>query len=385
MFEQLVDVNHTAFETGSDNHRKSHRPTVLFVTDRPNQVHSVVRDLDLLVAVRLTSLHSAPDPTAFAMLIADVDLRNHAEVMVMRELAQLAMRNRRRVVCLLREHSEHERVQARFLGCDATLPANCTRDKMIDTIGPLIETTDCKPEHGQSRRVLPDPAVGETAVLLADLLDPSTCVGPAALAAVPAGANVVYDTIRAGGLDAWLDIVWEYDNITYQHCLLVAGLAGAFAHGLGFSHRDRQRLIGGALIHDIGKAQVPLPILNKAGPLTDDELAIMRRHPAIGHELLVHQARSGIAIEPEYLAIVRHHHEYLDGSGYPDALRIDQIPDIIKLVTICDIYAALIERRAYKPKIEPKTALSMLQEMRTKLDLDLVGAFARIITGSQLR
>ena len=83
----------------------------------------------------------------------------------------------------------------------------------------------------------------------------------------------------------------------------------------------------------------------------------------------------GRGFEDEMLVVVRAHHEMLDGFGYPDGLRGDQIPDLVRLVTICDIYAALIERRAYKPPLPGGQALAILDNMEGQLDGDLVRAF----------
>lgn len=380
MSDQQVETNAAKLAELSAAAWGPARPALLFVTDRPNHAHEVTRDLGLIAAVHLASLHSAPNPAEFAGLVSDVDLRNHAEVMVMRELVCRATLSRRRVLCLLREDTEHERVQARFLGCAAILPAKASRELRLHAARQLLQPDPADPHRDTAHDPCVVGGIRETAVLLAGLLDPSCHAGSLRLAAVQEGADTVYEAIRADGLRNWLDIVWEYDDATYQHCLLVAGLAGAFAHGLGFAPRDRQRLIGGALIHDIGKAQIPLSILNKPGRLTDDERAVMRRHPVIGYELLQGQCRAANPVDPDHLAIVRHHHEYLDGTGYPDGLRAQEIPDIVRLITICDIYAALIERRPYKARIAETTALSILQDMATKLDPDLFGAFGRIVS-----
>jgi HD-GYP domain-containing protein (c-di-GMP phosphodiesterase class II) len=78
------------------------------------------------------------------------------------------------------------------------------------------------------------------------------------------------------------------------------------------------------------------------------------------------------------LAVVRSHHEYLDGSGYPDGLRAAEIPDLVRLITICDIYAALMEARPYKHPKSAREAFAILERMGTKLDGDLVRAFGRV-------
>ena len=97
----------------------------------------------------------------------------------------------------------------------------------------------------------------------------------------------------------------------------------------------------------------------------------MRRHPVIGYELLKNLAGIG----PEILDGVKHHHEYLDGSGYPDALMAPQISDLVRLLTISDIFAALIESRPYRPAMPRQNAYKILGGMDGKLEQSLVKAF----------
>lgn len=197
---------------------------------------------------------------------------------------------------------------------------------------------------------------------------------------IESGIDPVVDAIREGGLSGWLDLVWQHDDATYQHCLLVSGLTANFARQLNFSESDAKRLTRAALVHDVGKAKIPLEILNKAGPLDADETRVMRRHPEIGHDILV---RSG-SYEPLVLAITRHHHELLDGSGYPDGLSAATIADPIRLLTVCDIYAALIERRSYKAPMTHLEAIETLRTMSGKIEDGFVDAFARAVdAGSQ--
>lgn len=101
----------------------------------------------------------------------------------------------------------------------------------------------------------------------------------------------------------------------------------------------------------------------------------MRTHAALGYDMLVDGDFS-----PEMLQVVRSHHEMLDGSGYPDRLRGDEIPDLVRLVTICDIYGALIERRPYRPAMSGSKAYEIVQSMSGRLDADLVGSFRPVMT-----
>ena len=184
----------------------------------------------------------------------------------------------------------------------------------------------------------------------------------------------IIDSISQKGLAAWLDDVRRYHEGTFQHCLLVTGVAVGFALEIGFSDLDVKRLGIAATLHDIGKAHIPLSILDKPDRLDPGEEEIMRSHPVIGYELL----KNIEDITPEILDGVRHHHEYLDGSGYPDALTAPEISDLVRLLTISDIFAALIESRPYRPAMPRQNAYKILCGMDGKLERPLVKAFRNV-------
>jgi putative nucleotidyltransferase with HDIG domain len=188
-----------------------------------------------------------------------------------------------------------------------------------------------------------------------------------------AGEQIV-SQISTQGLADWIEAVRKHHSQTYQHCLLVTGIAVAFAQHLGCGHTDRMRLSSAGMLHDIGKARIPVSILEKPGPLDQDELAVMRQHPQFGIDAL--KQMSGIA--PEMMDVVLHHHEYLDGSGYPHGLKAGEIPDLVRIMTICDVFGALLERRSYKPPLSSDTAYKILLDMGPKLDQDLVREFRGI-------
>jgi putative nucleotidyltransferase with HDIG domain len=181
----------------------------------------------------------------------------------------------------------------------------------------------------------------------------------------------IADNIAEDGLSSWLTTVRRHHEGTYQHCLLVTGIAVDFGLRLGLAQLDIERLYSAAMFHDIGKARISLAVLDKPGRLDPEERALIETHPAAGYEAL--NGTAGISLE--VLDAVRHHHEYLDGSGYPDAICGPAISDIVRILTICDIFAALIEHRHYKPTMPREQAYEIIRGMHGKLEGPLVAAF----------
>jgi putative nucleotidyltransferase with HDIG domain len=185
-----------------------------------------------------------------------------------------------------------------------------------------------------------------------------------------AGSKIAV-SVGENGLSNWLTTVRRHHEGTYQHCLLVTGITIDFGLSLGMAKADIERLYSAAMFHDIGKARIPLALLDKPGRLDPEERALIETHPGAGYEAL----KGNAGISPEILDAVRHHHEFLDGSGYPDALCAESIKDIVRMLTISDIFAALIEQRTYKPTMPREKAYEILLGMHGKLERSLVEAF----------
>ncbi|HKB89903.1 MAG TPA: HD domain-containing phosphohydrolase [Opitutaceae bacterium] len=197
---------------------------------------------------------------------------------------------------------------------------------------------------------------------------------PVDVECVEFAASRIADRIADDGLSRWLETVRRHHEGTFQHCLLVTGVAVDFGLSVGLRRMDIQRLYSAAMFHDIGKATIPLAVLDKPGRLDVQERALIETHPAAGYEAL----RGTIGISLEVLDAVRHHHEYLDGSGYPDALCAANISDIVRILTISDIFAALIQDRRYKPPMPRKQAYEIMCGMHGKLEKPLLSAFKEV-------
>jgi len=175
----------------------------------------------------------------------------------------------------------------------------------------------------------------------------------------------------------WLTHIKARDEYTLTHCINVSILAMSFGRFLGISGRRLIELGLGALLHDLGKMQVPDAILNKPGRLTEAEFAIMKKHPEYGYQLLV---KHDDTLPAAALDIVRHHHERLDGNGYPDRLPAMAIPEDTRIVSIVDVYDAVTSDRVYHDGMTPHDALgNLLRWAPGNFDQNLVEKFIRCL------
>lgn len=175
----------------------------------------------------------------------------------------------------------------------------------------------------------------------------------------------VQNMVNSVGIFSHLHMARKHSEYTFYHSINVAVIAGLLGKWLGYKTEDISQLVLSGLLHDIGKSQVPLNILNKPAPLTNDEMAVMRKHAYWGYQLLVNEANMPIKV----LYGVIQHHERLDGSGYPLALKKDQIHPFGRIIAIADIYDAMTSNRLYREVTAPFVVVeTLLQEMYDKLD-----------------
>ena len=148
------------------------------------------------------------------------------------------------------------------------------------------------------------------------------------------------------------------DDYTYMHSVAVCALMIALARQLGLDEAQTRDAGMSGLLHDLGKAMVPIEVLNKPGKLTDEEFRIVKSHPVEGHRLLVEGGSAGAVP----LDVCLHHHEKIDGSGYPDRLKGEQISFFAKMGAVCDVYDAITSNRPYKAGWDPSESIRKMAE-----------------------
>ena len=194
--------------------------------------------------------------------------------------------------------------------------------------------------------------------------------------AEPVVEAITGSVLRNGGALMGLIGIKNKDDYTFLHSVSVCTLMIAFGRSLGLDGEElRQGGIGG-LLHDIGKMKVPDEVLNKPGRLTDAEFDLIKKHPGDGHAVLLETPGIG----PIPLDITRHHHERLDGRGYPDGLAGDAISTMARMAAIVDVYDAITADRCYHKGMPAAEALRKMWEWSTDhFDQKLLQAFMRCV------
>jgi putative nucleotidyltransferase with HDIG domain len=301
-------------------------------------------------------------------LVVRADLRALQNISALRRILD-SLPNVDKRIFLIDDAAHLSASQAYALGASCVLQGSLNQAKL------LKELADCLPAEPSSvDRQSTQAAASTGEVALASMFTAVASGEPIDVASARKAGGRIADAVEEHGLSEWLATVRRHHEGTYQHCLLVTGVAVDFGLSLGFPKKDIERLHSAAMFHDIGKATIPLVVLDKPGRLDERERALIETHPGAGYDILKEIG----AISPEILDGVRHHHEFLDGSGYPDRLCAESICDLVRVLTISDIFAALIEDRRYRPPMSRAEAYNILCSMNGKLEKALVGAFKNV-------
>lgn len=305
-------------------------------------------------------------------VVIDAPLTNEADVDALRRALRNLPKSRPGIACVIETLSRQLIVRAHAIGAEGVIPRPIAEATVFRIVDDLLDRTRSQVWASQSGPAGAGLSAG--ADVLEQLFQFAASGGRLTQNELYDRGDVVIDTLAETGLGHWIEAVKEHHNQTFRHSLLVTGIAVGFGQQLRMRKADLRRLTLGSLLHDIGKAIIPITLLEKPTALTEAETSIVRQHTLHGASILSRQG--GFA--PEMIDVVTHHHEMLDGSGYPHGLSGDRIKDLVRIVTISDIFAAMIEQRAYKLPLSNEAAYAHLNAMEGKLDRALVEAFRPI-------
>ena len=351
---------------------------LLLASDRSDRSTELADILQSVGEVDTISTSDIPDTPAshFSGIVVDINLRSAQSVQRVRNKLRAEAYRALPRLFVLADALHHGSMQAWALGATDTI------SRPFDAQGILQRIRSAFPDtHGfdtTDRGKALNRGVAAAHEVMVRIFQKLPAGVPLTFNDIVAAENKILKAIKHSSLREWLTTVGCHHTDSYRHCLFVTGFAVAFAQHLGMREDDQRRLARAALLHDVGKAFVPVAILDKQDVLSEEETIEIRKHPRLGYDALAAQG----SFPPEMLDVVLHHHEFLDGTGYPDGLRGDQISDIVRLTTIVDIYAALVEKRAYRLPYTHAKAFTIMEQMDGKLDQHLLQAFRPVTMGA---
>jgi HD-GYP domain-containing protein (c-di-GMP phosphodiesterase class II) len=369
-------ANQVSSKTALANQASSKR-RLLLASDRSDQSFELASILRSVSEVDIISTSDLPDAPAghFAGVVVDINLRSAESVQLVRNKLRAESYRVLPRLFVLADALHHGSMQAWALGATDTISRPFDPESILQRIRAAFPDS-----HGfditPSGRALNSGIAAAHAVMV-KIFGKLPAGIPLTFNDILKAEKQILKAIKQSSLREWLAAIGRHHTHSYRHCLFVTGFAVGFAQHLGMREDDQRRVARAALLHDVGKAFIPVAILDKPGKLTGEEMIEIRQHPRLGYDALAAEG----SFPPEMLDVVLHHHEFLDGTGYPDRLRGDQISDIVRLTTIVDIYAALVENRAYRQPFTHTRALAIMEQMGVKLDQHLLQAFRPVALG----
>ena len=358
--------------------KTSTKRRLLLASDRSDQSSELASILQSVSEVDTILTSDIPEVPArnLSGIVVDINLRSAESVQRVRnKLRGEAYRALPRLF-VLADALHHGSMQAWALGATDTISRPFDAEGILARIRSSFPDSDGydATDHGQTL----NNGVAAAHVVMIKIFEKLPAGVPLTMDDIVQAENKILKAIKHSSLREWLTTVGCHHTDSYRHCLFVTGFAVAFAQHLGMREDDQRRLARAALLHDVGKAYIPVAILDKPGVLTVEEMVEIQKHPRLGFDALADQG----GFPPEMLDVILHHHEFLDGTGYPDGLSGNQISDIVRLTTIVDIHAALVEKRAYRLPFTHAKAFEVMEQMGSKLDQHLLQAFRPVALGT---
>jgi putative nucleotidyltransferase with HDIG domain len=349
---------------------------LLLASDRADQSSELAHILRSVGDVDTVTTSDIPaTPNGLSGVVVDINLRSPESVQAVRKKLQADAYSQMPRLFVLADALHHASMQAWALGATDTISRPLDAGAIMQRIRAAFPDSQFFDATDRGKTLNRGVAAAHAVIVKIFQRMPSGV--PLTMDDVVQAETKIIKAIKHSSLREWLTTVGCHHTDSYRHCLFVTGFAVAFAQHLGMREEDQRRLTRAALLHDVGKAFISTAILDKPGALTEEETAEMRQHPRRGYDALAAQG----SFPPEMLDVVLHHHEMLDGSGYPNGLSGSQISDIVRLTTIVDIYAALVEKRAYRLPFTHSRAFGIMEAMGAKLDQQLLQAFRPVAFG----
>lgn len=347
---------------------------VTIICDENKQSRKFIDLVKRYYTVNLTDIDhaSAEDFKKSLLIIVQVDLGNRQFIPALKEKLSLPERANVPILFLVPQLTRHALVQANILGATDYIAYPCPDNNFIQVMGDLISREVEKAWSKLSKT--------QEAALKVSLKVVEETFGNARRGEIISpddiknSCNMIIEATSKDGLTDWMNAIRQHHNYTYRHSMMVCGYLVSFGMYLGVQRHDLQQLSVGGILHDIGKSLTPLELLEKPARLTPEEWVIMKQHPSHSRTIMMESNWDDVLID-----IAVHHHEKLDGSGYPDGLQGAQVSDLARMAAIADVFSGLTDKRSYKPSMSSEAAIDIMLTMEGHLDMPLVKAFRAVV------
>jgi HD-GYP domain-containing protein (c-di-GMP phosphodiesterase class II) len=350
---------------------------LLLASDRTDRSSELARILSFVADVEIVPTNAIPEKPSEKLsgIVVDINLRSAESVQQIRhKLLGKAYQPVPRLF-VLADVLHHGSMQAWALGATDTIARPFDPSDVLQRIHAAFPDFEEQSSHASGESL--NHGVAAAHAVMVKIFDRLPSGTPLTLDDIMQAESHIMKAIKRSSLREWLAAVGRHHNDSYRHSLFATGFAVAFAQHLGMRDEDQRRLTRAALVHDVGTAFIPVKILDNLDRLTKAETAEFRMHPRLGFDALAAQG----SFPREMLDVVLHHHEMLDGSGYPDGLHGDRISDIVRITTLVATYSALLMKPRSGPARSRFEAFSMLEATADKLDQRLVQTFRPVALG----
>lgn len=310
------------------------------------------------------------------LIIIQINLQDPAVLRQLKEKIPLIQDARVPVLFLLNQFSRREIVQANIMGATDYISYPCPDNNFIEIMADLVNRALEKAWENLSKTQ--ENALKVSLKVVENIFNNAAAGKIISQKEVKDSCRLIIEATAKDGLTDWMNAIRQHHNYTYRHCMMVCGYLTSFGMILGVKDADLQLLSVGGMLHDIGKSMTPLSILDKPARLTPQEWNIMKKHAQNSGDILRDNGWSDMMID-----IANHHHEKIDGSGYPHGLKGMEVSDLARMASIADMFSGLVDKRSYKPAMSAENAINILLDMKEQLDIPLVKAFQEVVLSGE--